>query len=121
LKIDQSIQCFFVNDEQLAELYQRAELFVFPSEYEGFGIPILESFACDCPIVLSNTSCFPEIAGDAGIYFNPQEIDDMVSAIQKVLDSDTLRKCMVERGRKQLTNYSWKKMGQEVSTLYKNI
>jgi glycosyltransferase involved in cell wall biosynthesis len=121
LKISQSVQCFFVCDEQLAELYQKAQLFVFPSEYEGFGIPILEAFACGCPIVLSNTSCFPEIAGNAGVYFNPQEIDDMVFAIQKVLDSDNLRKTMIEKGTKKLTNYSWKKMGKEISTLYKSI
>ena len=61
----------FVNDSQMCNLYQHATAFIYPSLYEGFGIPILEAYACHCPIAISNTSCFPEIAGDAAIYFRP--------------------------------------------------
>jgi glycosyltransferase involved in cell wall biosynthesis len=79
------------NDYVLASLYRNAAAFVFPSLYEGFGLPILESFSCGCPIVLSNASCFPEIAEDAAIYFDPADEQDLVESIfQALLDKKTV-------------------------------
>ena len=121
LQIEKRVTHFLANDLQLAELYRRSRLFVFPSEYEGFGIPILEAFASGCPIALSQASSFPEIAGDAGLYFDPLSVDSIKDTMQKALRSDTLRRELVERGFSQLSKFSWKKMGEETSKLYKSI
>jgi glycosyltransferase involved in cell wall biosynthesis len=121
LKIKHLVQRLFVDDDRLTELYERATLFVFPSEYEGFGIPILEAFACGCPVVLSNTSCFPEIAGDAGLYFDPLNSDSMAVVMQKVLLSEGIREEMIKKGYSRLAHFSWQKMGREISSLYKSV
>ncbi len=71
------------SDEVLATLYQRAEAFIYPSLYEGFGIPPLEAMVNDCPVVSSNISSMPEVIGDAAIFFNPLSLEDMVMAIEK--------------------------------------
>ena len=70
LKIASNTRQITINDKDMSELYSRALLFVFPSYYEGFGIPILEAYACNCPVALSNATCFPEIAGNAGASFH---------------------------------------------------
>ena len=75
-------------DKLLCELYSRAKLFIFPSLYEGFGIPILEAYACHCPVALSNASCFPEIAGDAGIYFDPYSEKSIIESIREVITNE---------------------------------
>ena len=72
-KILDQTRVLAVNEETLNNLYSNALVFVYPSLYEGFGMPILEAFANNCPVCLSNTSCFPEIAGDAGVYFDPND------------------------------------------------
>lgn len=97
------------SDAELCYLYKHAKLFVFPSLYEGFGIPILEAYAYQCPIVLSNTSCFPEIAGVAGEFFNPYSIQDIVKAMRKVLYDESRRAELVNLGNERLKQYSWKK------------
>jgi glycosyltransferase involved in cell wall biosynthesis len=121
LRISKSVVHFFANDAQLVELYKKAQAFIFPSEYEGFGIPILEAFACGCPIALSNSSCFPEIAGDAGVYFDPTNIESMVDAIQQILNSNDLRKEIIKKGVLRLSNFSWKRMAKETCSLYRNL
>ncbi|GHV66176.1 mannosyltransferase [Bacteroidia bacterium] len=121
LKISNLVQHLFVNDNQLVTLYKHAQLFVFPSEYEGFGIPILEAFASGCPIALSNTSCFPEIAGNAGLYFDPIDVDSIVAAMQQLLNSESLREELIAKGFLQLRKFSWTKMAKETCLLYKNM
>ncbi|MDR0305569.1 MAG: glycosyltransferase family 4 protein [Chitinispirillales bacterium] len=109
-----------VNDCELKELYTNALCFVFPSLYEGFGIPILEAFACGCPLVLSNTSCFPEIAADAGVYFDPNSIEDMRVKIDKVICSETLRKDLVSKGFERLKKFSWQKCTEQTAKVYES-
>lgn len=121
LSLDKKIHHYFVTDSQLSFLYQNAECFVFPSLYEGFGMPILESFASGCPIVLSDTSCFPEIAKDGGCYFNPYEIDSIVSSIRKVLSNQDYKRNLISNGYKILETFSIKKMALETSNLYRSI
>ncbi|OAV75900.1 Capsular glucan synthase [Bacteroidales bacterium Barb7] len=121
LNITSFVLHLFVDDNQLVELYKAALLFVFPSEYEGFGIPILEAFACKCPIALSNTSCFPEIARDAGMYFDPLNADSIAYTMQQILYSESLRKKMIEKGTSRLTNFSWQKMAKDTCALYKKV
>ena len=76
------------DDETLARAYAHALCFVFPSEYEGFGIPLLESFACNCPLVCAKSSSFPEVAGGAAEYFDPLSVDEMSAAILRVVDDE---------------------------------
>ena len=92
LKIEGKIHHFtFHNDSQLIALYKNALFFVYPSLYEGFGIPILEAFNCSCPVLLSNTSSFPEIAADAAEYFNPEDINSIHETIRKTINNEELR------------------------------
>lgn len=118
--VSQLLQCD-VNDDNLASLYQNAQLFVFPSLYEGFGIPVLESFACDCPLVCSKTSSLPEIAGEGAYYFDPNSETSMQHAISKVLNDKILRDQLVLNGRARLKNFSWKETAMQTQNIYENL
>jgi glycosyltransferase involved in cell wall biosynthesis len=102
----------------LIYLYQNALAFVFPTLYEGFGIPILESFACGCPAVLSNTSSLPEVGGDAAVYFDPQDMDSIKTTVMSVIYNEKKRHEMVARGYEQLNKFSWAKTAQQVEEVY---
>jgi len=97
-----------VTDGQLAGLYVAARAFVFPSRHEGFGIPIVEAFNCGCPCVLSDASCFPEIAGEAAAYFDPGQVPALTAAVERVLFDDAYRMGLVERGRERARLFSWR-------------
>ena len=86
--------------------------------YEGFGIPILEAYACHCPVALSNTSCFPEIAGDAAVYFDPYSISSMSEAITKVIYNEEKRSQLIRLGNERLKRYSWEKAAQKTEEAY---
>ena len=107
-----------VSDQELSELYTRSTLFVFPSLYEGFGIPILEAYACHCPIAISNTSCFPEIAGDAAAYFNPYSIKDMANTIEELIYNPLKTNDLIHKGIERLKLYSWEKTVKETELVY---
>lgn len=109
-----------VNESGIASAYKHALCFVFPSEYEGFGLPILEAFSCECPVILNNTSCFPEIAKDAALYFNNNNLEEMRSAIKIVLDSAIEKKILLEKAQKQLECFSWTSTARQVYDLYKS-
>jgi glycosyltransferase involved in cell wall biosynthesis len=97
------------NDIILGTLYRDARAFVYPSLYEGFGIPPLEAMANRCPVVSSNTSSMPEIIGDAGEFFNPYEVDDMTRAIEMVVYSKVATEDLNKKGESRLERYSWDK------------
>ena len=114
------VHCYSdVSDQQLAQLYRHARAFVYPSCYEGFGIPILEAFAQDCPIALAKASCFPEVAADAAIYFRPDSVDEMVTAIRSILDDDALRNWLITQGRKRLALFTWERTAQLTEQTYR--
>lgn len=117
---DKIIQYNFY-DSELNTIYKNAALFVFPSEYEGFGIPALEAMACGCPAILSNSSSLPEIAGDAATYFTPNDVEGLSTVIKKILQDDNYKSEMIERGYKQVTNFSWDKMTNEYLDVIKEI
>ena len=94
-----------VKDQGLAELYRRALFFVFPSRYEGFGLPILEAFSSRCPVVLSNTSSMPEIAGEAALYFDPESEGSMSEALRRLIEDEPLRKELQSLGEKKGRNF----------------
>ncbi|MFH1367772.1 MAG: glycosyltransferase family 1 protein [Elusimicrobiota bacterium] len=98
----------FIPDEDLPALYSGAELMVFPSLYEGFGIPPVEAMACGCPVASSNVSCMPEILDDACVYFNPLDINDMSEKIQLLLSDKNLREELSHNGRERAERYRLK-------------
>lgn len=110
-----------VADAQLARLYRDASVFVYPSLYEGFGIPILEAFAQDCPVVLSRASCFPEVAGDAAEYFDPYSTESMVEALHTVLTDTERRTALITKGRERLTHYTWTQTARLTEQLYLSL
>ena len=108
----------FVSDMGLGQLYAQAQAFVFPSLYEGFGLPPLEAMARRVPVVCSNSSCLPEIAGDAALYFSPEHLDDMIHAIERVLSDSELRQRLVINGLAQYKKYSWRDMAEKTLRIY---
>ncbi|MDR3217905.1 MAG: glycosyltransferase family 4 protein [Dysgonamonadaceae bacterium] len=122
LGIEKSTFHFIVNDEAfLSQLYSAALSFIFPSMYEGFGLPILEAFASDCPVILSDSSCFPEVAGNAGEYFNPVDIDSIVESIKHVIYDDSYRNELINLGKKRAGLFSWEKSAMQTLQLYHSI
>lgn len=110
-----------VNDGELAFLYKNARCFVFPSLYEGFGFPILEAFDNLCPVVCSNTSSFPEVAGNAALYFSPFDGEELRSNLQMAIYDDEIRKKMIEKGSKRLQDFTWEKTAKKTLGVYKNV
>jgi len=111
------LQCA-VDDAQLTFLYKHALCFVFPSLYEGFGIPILESFYCGCPVLLSNKSCFPEVAQDAALYFDETSLENV---LEKIICDKTLRQHLSEQGLKRVQDFSWNMAAQKTKKVYEKV
>ena len=110
-----------VSDDQLIDLYQRAALFVFPSRYEGFGLPVLEAMACGCPVISSNAASLPEVAGDAAILVDPSDVDGFVREMARVLSDAELRRNLRERGLAQAARFSWDWTARETIAVYKRV
>jgi glycosyltransferase involved in cell wall biosynthesis len=96
-------------------------LFVFPSLYEGFGFPILESFANGCPVALSDASSFPEVAQDAAIYFDPTVVESITDAVGRLLRDRQLREQLIARGDKRYRDFSWQKAASETTKIYREL
>ena len=109
------------NDAQMASLYRYALCFVFPSHYEGFGIPILEAFHNGCPVCLSNASCFPEVAGDAAMFFNPGDAQSMHDTLKEVLASSTLRDELRQKGALRSKDFSLERMVEQTCNVYRKL
>lgn len=108
--------------KDLVAIYNAASVYVQPSLYEGFGLPILEAFACGTPVVASNVSSIPEITGDAAILVNPNSIPQIASGIKKAITlSETNRNKLIEKGMLQAKKFSWKKTALETIAIYKKI
>lgn len=108
-------------DEQLNYLYQNTQLFVYPSLYEGFGLPILEAFRARCPMLLSDTECFREIAADAAVYFSPLSLDDLVETMSDTLMNPALKAQLVERGTQRLAHFPLQKSIDQTLNVYKSL
>lgn len=112
------IQTGYVSDEQKAALYQAASVFVLPSLYEGFGMPLLEAMSYDTPVLASDIPVFREVASDAVLYTNPLKSDDMAARLEQLLLDDDLQRTLAAKGRKRLEKFSWE---QTAAALYKAI
>ena len=109
------------SDEELVTYYKNAVCFVFPSLYEGFGFPVLESFQCGCPLVCSNSSSFPEVAGDGAVYFDPYSQEEMKNSISKVIYDQELRQNLIQKGYMRLNNFNWLKTAELTKETYKKV
>jgi len=104
----------FVDDADLPALYRHAALFAFPSLYEGFGLPVLEAMACGVPVVCSNASSLPEVAGDAALLVDPLDTDGLAAAIARALADGDLREGMIARGLAQAARFTWKQAARQL-------
>ena len=113
----------YVNDEELQILYSGAIAFIYPSLYEGFGMPILEAFAAQCPVILSNASCFPEIAGNAALFFDTNNgVDDLEAKLSTVYDwNEEERNNAINRGLTRLSSFSWQDSAALLANVYKKV
>ena len=110
------------SDDELRWLYANALVFIYPSIYEGFGMPILDAFSFGCPVLLANVTCFPEIGGDAALYFDPKDEEDFRRQLGRVIGDDDaalkLRSDLILRGKERVKLFSWKKCADETSVVY---
>ena len=111
----------YVKDDELASLYHFALLFIFPSLYEGFGIPILEAFVNKCPACIANVSCFPEIGGNAVSYFNPNDETSMADAVLNIIEDKDYANELRNKGFVRAQKYTWNLSANKVMECYKEI
>lgn len=111
----------FVRDDDLVTLYNGADLYVNPSLYEGFGFTGLEAMACGVPVVSSNLSSLPEALGEAAVYFDPRQPEEIARAIMTVLKDQSLQEKLITKGFEQIKKYSWGKCAQETLDTYRQI
>jgi glycosyltransferase involved in cell wall biosynthesis len=110
-----------VPDSQLEVLYQEAKAYIFPSLYEGFGLPPLEAMAKGCPVISSDRASLPEVLGDAALYFNPEDKTDLIKKINLVLGDSGLREGMREKGFQQVKLYNWWECAHKTFEIYKQV
>lgn len=111
----------FISEEDLVLLYNCATVFLYPSLYEGFGIPPLEAMACGVPVITSNTTSIPEIVGNAALLINPRDGKELEKVLLNLLNDEMLRKDLIKRGLEQVKNFSWKKMAKETLNVYESL
>lgn len=116
----QVIPLGYVNDAPLKALYQHATGFIFPSLYEGFGLPILEAMTCGCPVLCSKAASLPEVGGDAVLYFDPLSTEDMALKISQFIDNSSLRESLRNRGRAHVRNFTWENTAAQTLELLLN-
>ncbi len=111
----------FADETDLPSLYNAAFCCAFPSLYEGFGLPILEAMACGIPVMTSNVSSLPEVAGDAAILINPYDIDEMSDSIKQLMENSILRKTLIAKGFTRAKEFSWQKSAAQLRQIYANL
>jgi len=110
-----------VSELELCILYSLADVFAYPSFFEGFGVPPLEAMACGAPVITSNTSSLPEVVGDAALTIDPQKIDELAKAITRLIGDEKLREELCQRGYERAQLYTWPKAAQKMLTVYQKL
>ena len=118
---DEIIETGYVSKKEKNELLNNAEVFLFPTFYEGFGLPILEAQAAGVPVIASKNSSIPEVAGDSAILVNPRKPEKMAEAVWKVLSDNNLRESLVEKGLGNVKRFSWEKCAEEIKEILSGI
>lgn len=108
----------YLENEELVSLYKEAEIFVFPSLYEGFGLPLIEAMVSETPVVCSDIECFKEVAGEAGEFYQAGDVEELKKALLKLLDDSKRRNDLVKKGREQAKKYSWKKTAEKMLKIF---
>lgn len=109
------------DDSLLINLYQNALMFVYPSKYEGFGIPPLEAMAQDCPVICSNTSSIPEVVGDSAMLFSPNDVDELSQKMQLFIENSAMTQQYIMLGRERIKQFSWQKCANETLSVYQGL
>jgi glycosyltransferase involved in cell wall biosynthesis len=121
LNIQQHCHHKIVKDAELYQIYNAALFFVFPSYYEGFGIPVLEAFQSRCPVLLSNTSCFLEIAQDAALYFDPYSKHDMREKVEYMIQNKEVREDLIRKGAIRVKDFNWTNSSEQTAEVYMKV
>ena len=122
LGLDSHVRCpGRINRRDLQVLYSYADLFVFPSLYEGFGMPVLEAMACGAPVIASSTSALPEVAGDAAVLVDPEDVEALSRAIVAVLDDREKRERMKVLGFARARKFTWRDAAAQTQALYRRL
>lgn len=108
-------------EERIARMYNAADVFLFPSLYEGFGLPAMEAMKSGCPLVASNVTSIPEITGEAALLHNPDDVGGFAASIRRVLTDDVFRENCIQKGLRQAANFSWQKTARETMSVYEGI
>ncbi len=111
----------YVSESELAEIYNAVDLFIFPSLYEGFGIPPLEAMACGTPVITSNTSSLPEVVGDAAIIADPYDVNKFAEEMYELLMNESLKEEMIKKGLKRSKMFSWDISAKKTLKIYKEL
>ena len=122
LGISENVVQSFVSDIEMSALFGNAAAFIFPSRYEGFGIPILDAFAAGCPALLSNASCFPEVGANAAMDFELDDPDDFRAKLRLLLDETSPKRAeLIRKGRERVKQFSWSKCAEETAAVYRRV
>jgi len=111
----------YVPEADLVSLYNLATAFVYPSSYEGFGLPLLEAMACGTPVITGNSSSLPEVVGDSGILVDPENVEALASAMLQVLQNPSLRDNLAKRGMERAKHFSWRKAAKETLEVFRGV
>lgn len=111
----------WISDEELPLLYSSTDVLLYPSFYEGFGLPILEALSCGTPVITSNVSSMPEVGGEAAYYVNPSSVEDIKKALAEVISNKSLREDLVKKGLKQAKKFSWQKCAEQTAQVYRKL
>jgi len=111
----------YVDEQDLPALYSAAAAFVYPSLYEGFGIPILEAMSCGAPVITSNTSSMPEISSDAALFFDPTDVQQLTTLLLEVMGNEKLRKELSRKGIERAGQFSWEKTARATLKIYEDL
>jgi glycosyltransferase involved in cell wall biosynthesis len=111
----------YLSDAEVAYCYAQADVFAYPSLYEGFGLPVLEAMTLGCPVVTSNTSSLPEVAGNAALLIDPTSVGDLAEALGQVIGDRTLRQSLIDRGYRQAAEFSWSRTAQATLSAYRSL
>jgi glycosyltransferase involved in cell wall biosynthesis len=116
---DKIILTGYLDRGNLLSMYKNAFMYVFPSINEGFGLPILEAFKFEIPLLIANNTCMPEVAGDAAIGFDPYDVEDLVRQLKRLIEDDTLRRDLIQKGNKRLQEFNWEKSCDQLLEIFK--
>jgi len=118
---DKVIYTGYVSENELALIYNKASVFVFPSLYEGFGLPPLEAMACGCPVIVSDRASLPEVCSDSALYVNPHEPEDIADKIMEVLENQELRENLIKKGIQRSQSFKWENTAKDILNIFEEV